>query len=93
MRPKITIIGAGFVGSTAAHWIAAKELGDIVLVDIVEGIPQGKGLDLLESGPIEGFDLQEAILIELVERDPGQVLDMVENPEPDPVHRRLLVIV
>jgi malate dehydrogenase len=57
MRPKITIIGAGFVGSTAAHWIAAKELGDIVLVDIVEGIPQGKGLDLLESSPIEGFDL------------------------------------
>ncbi len=57
MRPKITIIGAGFVGSTAAHWIASKELGDIVLVDIVEGVPQGKGLDLLESGPIEGFDL------------------------------------
>jgi malate dehydrogenase len=57
MRPKITIIGAGFVGSTAAHWIAAKELGDIVLVDIVEGVPQGKGLDLLESSPIEGFDL------------------------------------
>jgi hypothetical protein len=45
-----------------------------------------------ETGLIEGFDLQEAILIELVERDPGQVLDMVENPEPDPVHRRLLVI-
>ncbi|HNP85525.1 MAG: malate dehydrogenase [Chloroflexi bacterium SZAS-1] len=57
MRPKITIVGAGFVGSTAAHWIAAKELGDIVLVDIVEGVPQGKGLDLLESGPIEGFDI------------------------------------
>jgi malate dehydrogenase len=57
MRPKITIIGAGFVGSTAAHWIAAKELGDIVLVDIIDGIPQGKGLDLLESSPIEGFDL------------------------------------
>ena len=57
MRPKITIIGAGFVGSTAAHWIAAKELGDIVLIDIVEGIPQGKGLDLLEASPIEGFDL------------------------------------
>jgi malate dehydrogenase len=57
MRPKITIIGAGFVGSTAAHWIAAKELGDIVLVDIVEGVPQGKGLDLLEAGPIEGFDV------------------------------------
>jgi malate dehydrogenase len=57
MRPKITVIGAGFVGSTAAHWIAAKELGDIVLVDIVEGIPQGKALDLLEASPIEGFDL------------------------------------
>lgn len=57
MRPKITIVGAGFVGSTAAHWIAAKELGDIVLVDIVEGVPQGKGLDLLKSGPIEGFDI------------------------------------
>jgi malate dehydrogenase len=58
MRPKITIIGAGFVGSTAAHWIAAKELGDIVLIDIIEGVPQGKGLDLLEASPIEGFDLQ-----------------------------------
>ncbi|HWQ11998.1 MAG TPA: malate dehydrogenase [Roseiflexaceae bacterium] len=58
MRPKITIIGAGFVGSTAAHWIAAKELGDIVLVDIIEGVPQGKGLDLLEAGPIEGFDVR-----------------------------------
>lgn len=56
MRAKITIVGAGFVGSTAAHWIAAKELGDIVLLDIVEGVPQGKGLDLLEAGPIEGFD-------------------------------------
>lgn len=56
MRKKISIIGAGFVGSTTAHWLATKELGDIVLVDIVEGIPQGKGLDLLESGPIEGFD-------------------------------------
>ena len=57
MRPKITIVGAGFVGSTAAHWIAAKELGDIVMVDIIEGIPQGKALDLLEASPIEGFDL------------------------------------
>lgn len=55
-RKKISIIGAGFVGATAAHWAAVKELGDIVLVDILEGIPQGKALDLLESGPIEGFD-------------------------------------
>jgi malate dehydrogenase len=57
MRKKVTIIGAGFVGSTCAHWIAAKELADVILVDIVEGIPQGKGLDLLEAGPIEGFDI------------------------------------
>jgi malate dehydrogenase len=56
MRNKISIIGAGFVGSTTAHWLAAKELGDLVLLDITDGIPQGKGLDLLESGPIEGFD-------------------------------------
>lgn len=56
MRKKISIIGSGFVGSTTAHWVAAKELGDIVLLDIVEGIPQGKGLDLYEAAPIEGFD-------------------------------------
>ncbi len=57
-RPKITIVGSGNVGATAAHWIATKELGDVVLVDIAEGIPQGKGLDLLQSGPVEGFDLK-----------------------------------
>lgn len=56
MRSKISIIGSGFVGSTTAHWVAAQELGDIVLVDIVEGIPQGKGLDLMEASPIMGFD-------------------------------------
>ena len=55
-RNKISIIGAGFVGATAAHWAAAKELGDIVLVDILEGIPLGKALDLYEAAPIEGFD-------------------------------------
>jgi len=55
-RNKITIIGAGNVGATAAHWAAAKELGDIVLIDIVEGVPQGKGLDLAQSGPVELFD-------------------------------------
>jgi len=57
-RAKITIIGAGNVGATCAHWAAAKELGDIVLVDIVDGLPQGKGLDLHEAGPIEGFDVR-----------------------------------
>jgi malate dehydrogenase len=58
MRNKITIVGSGFVGSTCAHWIAAKELGDVVLLDIIEGIPQGKGLDLQEAAPIEGFDVR-----------------------------------
>jgi malate dehydrogenase len=55
-RKKISIIGAGYVGATAAHWAAEKELGDVVLVDILEGIPQGKALDLFEASPIEGFD-------------------------------------
>ncbi|MEF3273968.1 MAG: malate dehydrogenase [Chloroflexus sp.] len=58
MRKKISIIGAGFVGSTTAHWLAAKELGDVVLLDIVEGTPQGKALDLYEAAPIEGFDVR-----------------------------------
>ncbi|ACO33696.1 MULTISPECIES: malate dehydrogenase [Acidobacterium] len=56
MRKKVTIVGAGNVGATAAHWIAAKELADVVLIDVVEGIPQGKGLDLLEAMPIEKRD-------------------------------------
>src|SRR5438270_13941502 len=57
-RAKISIIGAGNVGATAAHWAASKELGDVVLVDIVEGVPQGKALDLAQSAPIEGFDVR-----------------------------------
>lgn len=55
-RYKITIVGSGNVGATAAHWAASKELGDVVLVDIVEGIPQGKALDLFEASPVELFD-------------------------------------
>jgi malate dehydrogenase len=55
-RKKVSIIGAGFVGATAAHWAAEKELGDVVIVDIIEGLPQGKALDLFEASPIEGFD-------------------------------------
>ena len=55
-RPKISIIGAGNVGATTAHWIAAKDFADIVLLDIVEGMPQGKALDLMQSGPVEGFN-------------------------------------
>jgi malate dehydrogenase len=56
MRKKVTIVGSGNVGATAAHWIASKELADVVLIDIVDGVPQGKGLDLLEAMPIEKRD-------------------------------------
>jgi malate dehydrogenase len=55
-RNKITVIGAGNVGATAVHWAASKELGDIVLVDLIEGMPQGKALDMIETAPVEGFD-------------------------------------
>jgi malate dehydrogenase len=55
-RKKIALIGAGMIGGTLAHLAAKKELGDIVLFDIMEGIPQGKALDLNQCGPIEGFD-------------------------------------
>jgi len=57
-RNKITVVGAGNVGATAAHWIASKELADVVLVDIVEGTPQGKSLDLAQAAPIDGFDVK-----------------------------------
>ncbi len=57
MKPKVSIIGAGMTGSTSAHWIADREIADIVLVDIVEGMPQGKALDLQESMPVVGKDV------------------------------------
>jgi malate dehydrogenase len=56
LTAKITIVGAGNVGATTAHWAVAKELGEVVLIDIIEGLPQGKALDLAESAPLEGFD-------------------------------------
>jgi malate dehydrogenase len=56
-RNKIALIGAGNIGGTLAHLAAAKELGDIVLFDVVEGVPQGKALDLSQCGPVEGFDV------------------------------------
>src|ERR1051325_10807728 len=58
MRRKVTVIGAGNVGANAAQKIAAKELADVVLVDVIEGVPQGKGLDILESAPVEGYDVK-----------------------------------
>ncbi len=57
MRKKVTVVGAGNVGANCALRIAGKQLADVVLVDVVEGVPQGKGLDLLESGPVEGYDV------------------------------------
>jgi len=56
-RKKIALIGAGNIGGTIAHLCALKHLGDVVLYDVIEGMPQGKALDLTESGPIEGFDV------------------------------------
>lgn len=55
-RKKITVVGGGFVGATAAHWAASKELGDVCLIDIIDGMPQGKALDLMQASPVEGFD-------------------------------------
>ncbi len=57
MKNKVSIIGAGMTGSTTAHWLAERELADIVLVDVVEGMPQGKSLDLLEAMPVIGRDV------------------------------------
>ncbi len=56
-RPKIALIGAGQIGGTLAHLAAIKELGDVILFDIAEGVPQGKALDIAESGPVAGFDV------------------------------------
>src|SRR5665213_969678 len=57
MRNKITVVGGGNVGASAAINLAMKELGDVVLVDVVEGVPQGKGLDMAQMGPVEGYDV------------------------------------
>ena len=59
-RKKIALIGAGQIGGTLAHLIGLKELGDVIMFDIAEGIPQGKGLDIAESSPVDGFDARYA---------------------------------
>ena len=56
MRQKVTVVGAGNVGATVAQRIVEKEIADVVLIDIIPGVPQGKSLDMLESAPVEGFD-------------------------------------
>ena len=55
-RKKIALIGAGQIGGTLAHLIGLKELGDVVMFDIAEGLGQGKGLDIAEASPVDGFD-------------------------------------
>ena len=55
-RNKIALIGAGQIGGTLAHLVGLKELGDVILFDIMEGIPQGKALDLVQASPVDGFD-------------------------------------
>src|SRR5581483_1584456 len=57
LRKKVTVVGAGNVGANCGLRIADKELADVVLVDVIEGVPQGKGLDLLQSGPVQGYDV------------------------------------
>jgi malate dehydrogenase len=59
-RPKIALIGSGQIGGTLAHLVGLKELGDVVMFDIAEGIPQGKALDIAQSAPVEGFDARVA---------------------------------
>src|SRR5476651_2196646 len=55
-RPKIALVGAGQIGGTLAYLVGLKELGDTTLIDVMEGIPQGKALDIAEASPIEGFN-------------------------------------
>ena len=57
MRKKITVVGAGQVGTTVAQLTAYKNLGNVVMVDIVEGVPQGKALDIMEARPVDGYDV------------------------------------
>jgi malate dehydrogenase len=59
-RPKVTVVGAGNVGATTAQYIVERELADVVVTDVVDGLPQGKALDLLEAGPIHGYDCRIA---------------------------------
>ena len=60
MRRKVTVVGAGNVGASCAVRLADKGLADVVVVDVLEGIPQGKGLDILEAMPVSGFDVRVA---------------------------------
>src|SRR2546428_7655721 len=74
MKTKVTVVGGGNVGATVAQGIALKELADVVVVDIIEGVPQGKSLDLMETAPVEKYD---SILIGSNNYDPTENSDVV----------------
>ena len=74
MKQKVTVVGAGNVGATAAQRIAEKELGDVALIDIIPGVPQGKSLDMMESAPVEKFD---ARMVGANDYDVAQASDVV----------------
>src|SRR5438445_1556419 len=74
MKTKVTVVGGGNVGATVAQGIALKELADVVVVDIIEGVPQGKSLDLMETAPVEKYD---AILTGSNNYDPTEKSDIV----------------
>jgi len=78
MRKKVTVVGSGNVGATAAHWIAAAEVADVTLIDIIEGVPEGKGLDLLEAMPIIKKD--SYVVGKVVQYSPDCILIIVSNP-------------
>jgi 3-hydroxyacyl-CoA dehydrogenase len=82
-RPKIALIGAGQIGGTLAHLIGLKELGDVIMFDIAEGIPQGKSLDLVQSSPVEGFDSRMAGVnsYEAIEGARGLNAYVMETPD------------
>jgi malate dehydrogenase len=80
-RNKIALIGAGNIGGTLAHLAAQKELGDVVLFDVVEGVPQGKALDLSQCGPVEGFDAKMKAVGEGIKNNaPNAFVICITNP-------------
>jgi len=89
MRKKVTVVGSGNVGATLAHRLADKQLADVVMIDIIEGVPQGKALDLLEAGPVEGYDVKvrgtndyavKGTVENVVKYSPDCFLVVVTNP-------------
>ena len=77
MDKKVTVVGGGNVGATLAQRLADKELADVVLIDIIEGMPQGKGLDIMEATPVEGSDARVTGTLHVQPRvEAGQVIEL-----------------